>query len=294
MASVLRDAHRLDFEVSGEQLIARYRHTRDPRVRERAIECYMPLARRLAHRYHRGPAQLDDLVQVAYLGLVKAVDRFDPGRGVRFGNFAIPTITGELRRYFRDTSWMLHVPRGVQEAALEITNATRELTHRLGRAPTIAELSGVTGLDAEQIIEALHARAVQDTASLEQPRGEGGDATIAEVVGREDERIDLIDHWVTVAPLVQALPERERKVLYLRFAQDLTQSEIAERMGCSQMQISRLLRRSMARLNQDDDTTPPGGPSRLSGRGPGKPVADARGDHRNHRERRDERAGRAA
>jgi RNA polymerase sigma-B factor len=253
MASALRDPHRLDFEVSGEQLIARYCHTRDPRARERAIECYMPLARRLAHRYGRGPERLDDLLQVAYLGLVKAVDRFDPSRGVPFHSFATPTITGELRRYFRDTSWSLHVPRGVQEAALEVTKAATHLTHRLGRAPTIKELAAETGLDAEQIAEALHARAVQDTASLDQPRGEHNDATIAEVTGREDERIELIDHWVTVAPLIQALPERERRILHLRFGHDMTQSEIAARIGCSQMQVSRLLRRSIARLSHLSD-----------------------------------------
>lgn len=245
---------------SGEQLIACHRRTRDPRMREAAIQRYMPLARRLAARYHHGQEPFDDLLQVAYLGLVKAVDRFDPGIGTRFSSFAIPTITGELRRHFRDTSWTLHVPRGVQESALEVTKATAELSHRLGRAPTVNEIARATGLGVEAVVEALHARAAQDVTSLDQPRGSGedGDATLADLVGSDDARLDLVDHQVTVAPLIRALPAREREILFLRFARDLTQSEIAEQVGCSQMQVSRLLRRAIARLSQVSDEPQPG------------------------------------
>jgi RNA polymerase sigma-B factor len=250
---------------SGEEMIARYRTTRDPRAREQAVRCYMPLARRLASRYHRGQEPLDDLLQVAYLGLVKAVDRFDPAHGTRFSSFAIPTISGELRRHFRDTSWMLHVPRGVQEAALEMTKASTELAHQLRRPPTVRELAEATGLELEQIAEAMQARAAQDTTSLDQPRagGSDGDTTIAEVIGNEDDRLDLIEHRVTVAPLIRALPAREREILFMRFARDMTQSEIAERVGCSQMQVSRLLRRAIARLSQVSDE-PQAGPQRRS------------------------------
>jgi RNA polymerase sigma-B factor len=246
----------------GESLIKRYHATGDRRLRDDAVEQYMPLARRLASRYHRGREPLDDLMQVAYLGLVKAVDRFDPSVGTRFSSFAIPTISGELRRHFRDTSWTLHVPRGVQEAALDVTRATGELSHRLGRAPTIGELSEQTGLAAESVSDALHARSVQELTSLDQPRagGHAGDATVADMVGRDDDRIDLVDHRVTVAPLIRALPQREREILFLRFARDMTQTEIAERVGCSQMQVSRLLRRAIARLSQvsDDPLNAPG------------------------------------
>ncbi len=241
--------------LDGERLLARYRRTRDPRAREEAIRCYMPLARRLASRYQRGQDPLDDLLQVAYLGLVKAVDRFDPSHGARFSSFAIPTISGELRRHFRDTSWTLHVPRGVQEAALRVTRATSVLTTELGRPPTARELADATDLSLEDVAEALQARAIQDTTSLDQPRAGGldGDVTIAEVVGADDERLELVEELATVAPLIQALPLREREILFMRFARDLTQSEIAERIGCSQMQVSRLLRRAITRLSQVSD-----------------------------------------
>jgi RNA polymerase sigma-B factor len=247
--------------TNGELLIERYHATGDRRLRDGAVEQYMPLARRLASRYHRGREPLDDLMQVAYLGLVKAVDRFDPSVGTRFSSFAIPTISGELRRHFRDTSWTLHVPRGVQEAALDVSRATGELSHRLGRAPTVGELSQQTGLSTEAVHEALHARSMQELTSLDQPRagGRAGETTVADLIGRDDDRIDLVDHRVTVAPLIRALPHREREILFLRFARDMTQTEIAERVGCSQMQVSRLLRRAIGRLSQvsDDPLGPP-------------------------------------
>jgi RNA polymerase sigma-B factor len=214
-------------------------------------------------------------MQVAYLGLVKAVDRFDPNVGTHFSSFAIPTISGELRRHFRDTSWTLHVPRGVQEAALDVTRATGELSHLLGRPPTIGELSQRTGLAAEAVNDALHARSVQDLASLDQPRagGRSSDATVADCVGSEDERLDLVDHRVTVAPLIRALPQREREILFLRFARDMTQTEIAQRVGCSQMQVSRLLRRAIARLSQVSDE-----PLIASGGGESPRLGPAPGD----------------
>jgi len=252
-------AGRLDSHCSGEELIARYRRTGDRQMRTRAIERHMPLARRLAMRYHRRPDALDDLLQVAYLGLVKAVDRFDPDRGTRFSSFAIPTITGELRRHFRATAWSLHVPRALQEDVLVLRQASQRLGQRLGRAPTVRELAEHTGRDLEAVAEALDAHSVQATASLDQPRTtqEEGDATLAELIGREDDRLDLVEHQATVGPLIRALPERQREILFLRFACDMTQSEIAERIGCSQMQISRLLRRAIARLSQVSDMPQP-------------------------------------
>jgi RNA polymerase sigma-B factor len=239
--------------AGGDELLALYHRTGDRRVRDRAVECYLPLARRLAARYHRRQEPFEDLVQVANLGLVKAVERYDPRRGTRFSSYAVPTIAGELRRHFRGTAWNLHVPRGVQEDALRVRDAATRLSHSLGRAPRISELEEETGLDAEAISEALHARAVQATASLDQAVGassDEGDATLGELIGTEDDGFELAERHADVAPLLRGLPAREREVLFLRFARDLTQSEIAERIGCSQMQISRILRRTIALLSE--------------------------------------------
>ncbi|HEY4279650.1 MAG TPA: SigB/SigF/SigG family RNA polymerase sigma factor [Conexibacter sp.] len=249
-----RSVHRFD----GEALVNRYHATGDPQLRDLAVRQYMPLARKLAKRYGRTREPLDDLLQVAYLGLVKAVDRYDPSVGTRFGSYAIPTISGELRRHFRDATWAVHVPRGVQEASLDVTKATADLSNRLGRAPSVRQIAEETGFDLELVIEALHAREAQEIASLDQPRSGDEDASsIADSVGRTDERFDLIDHRVTVAPLLRALPEREREVLRLRFGHDMTQTEIAARVGCSQMQVSRLIRRAIARLSQVSDEPQP-------------------------------------
>lgn len=255
----------------GEALLRRYKQTGDDRLRQRAVCEYMPLARKLARRYNRGREPLEDLEQVAYLGLVKAVDRFDPDHGNRFSSFAMPTISGELRRHFRDTGWAVHVPRGMQEAALDVAGATARLTNALGRAPSTHELAQETGLELETIADALHARSVQEARSLEQPLG-GSDPdarTIADTLGDDDERLDLVDHRVTVAPLIRALPARERRVLRLRFAEDMTQTQIADAIGCSQMQVSRILRRAIARLSQVSDE-----PQRL----PARPADPHRGD----------------
>lgn len=240
---------------SGERLLLRWRRSGDPRWREAAIEAYLPLARKLAKRYDRGPEPLEDLHQVAFLGLVKAVDRFDPEFGTSFASYAIPTIMGELRRHFRDATWSIHMPRAVQESLLSVREATARLSERLGRAPTVGELAQATGLDAEQITEALHARAAKDPSSLDQPVGgpdEEATATLAEALGCEEDGFDLVDHRLAIAPALRALPQREREILFLRFGLDLTQSEIAQRVGCSQMQVSRLLRRALGRLRAVD------------------------------------------
>ena len=239
--------------AGGEDLLALYHRTGDRHARDRAIEAYLPLARRLAARYHRRQEPFEDLVQVANLGLVKAVERYDPGRGTRFSSYAVPTIAGELRRHFRGTAWTLHVPRGVQEDALRVRDASSRLTHRLGRAPRISELEAETGLNPEAISEALHARAMQATASLDQTVGgsaDEGDATLGELIGRDDDGFALAERHADVAPLLRSLPRREREVLFLRFARDMTQSEIAAQIGCSQMQISRILRRTIALLSE--------------------------------------------
>jgi RNA polymerase sigma-B factor len=235
-----------------EALIAGYRRTGDRTLRERAVRQSMPLARRLALRFHSGREPLEDLVQVANVGLVKAVDRFDPELGNRFSSFAVPTIAGELRRHFRSSAWNLHVPRSVQEAFLLVREASDRIGQRSGRPPTVSELSAATGLDPERILEALQARAAQELLSLDQPSSSGGEgdetAALSELVGADDERLARVEERVTLAARLRTLPERERRIVQLRFVHDLTQSEIAARMGCSQMQISRLLRRAVASL----------------------------------------------
>jgi RNA polymerase sigma-B factor len=239
---------------SVEQLLSLYARTGDRRARERAFEQSMPLARRLAWRYRRGQEPLDDLLQVAYVGLVAAIDRFDPGRGTRFASFAGPTITGELRRYFRNTSWTAHVPRGVQEHFLVVRRATDELTTTLGRSPRVSEIEHATGLDAEQIAEALHARVALHATSLDGPHEDDGDGlALSDVLGADDERFELIDRQAAVASLRRRLSQRDRDLLSMRFEDDMTQSEIAARLGCSQMQVSRLLRRLLAQLANADE-----------------------------------------
>ncbi len=240
---------------SGDGFLRRWHATGDPRWRARAIEEYVPLAHRFARQYDRGREPLEDLQQVAVLGLVKAVDRFDPDRGVRFASFAIPTIVGELRRHFRDATWSIHMPRSAQEGMLRVRDATSALGDRLGRTPTVSELCEETGLDAEQLVEALQAGEAIELASLDRPLS-GADngaerPTLGDSLGLLDDGFDLVDHRATVGPLLRGLREPDRTILLLRFAGDLTQSEIAARVGCSQMQVSRILRRALDQLARE-------------------------------------------
>jgi RNA polymerase sigma-B factor len=239
--------------LSVEQLLARYARTGDRRDRERAFEQSMPLARRLAWRHRRGQEPVDDLLQVAYVGLVGAIDRFDPARGTRFASFAGPTITGELLRYFRNTSWTAHVPRGVQEHLLVVRRAIDDLTTTLGRCPSVSELEHETGLDTEQITEALHAHAALHASSLDSLREDDGDGlALIDVLGDDDEHFEQVDRRAAMTSLFHELPRSDRDLLSMRFEDDLTQSEIAARLGCSQMQVSRLLRRLLAQLAHAD------------------------------------------
>ncbi len=235
----------------GEQLAALWRDRSQPAARAALVERFMPLARSLARRYERSSEPLGDLVQVASLGLLKAIDRFDPERGNAFVSFAVPTILGELRRYFRDCCWDVHVPRGAQERTLKLEEAERRLTSDLGRPPSVAQLAQYLELDGEQVLDAMAAGHAYDALSLDAPRtspsGEKA-TTYGEQLGALDERYELIDEAVTIAGALEHVTPRERLVLQLRFAEDLTQSEIAERIGVSQMQVSRLLRRALERL----------------------------------------------
>jgi RNA polymerase sigma-B factor len=232
------------------ELFVRWQQDRDARAREELVRTFMPLARNLARRYARTSEPLDDLLQVASVGLLHAIERFDPQRGCSFRAFAVPTILGEMRRYFRDCCWAVHVPRGDQERALRVRDAQEAFTNEKGRAPTVTQLAQYLEIDVEQVLGALQARSGYDSLSLDapHPEAEDGDVSYGDMLGQEDERYELIEMDSTVTAVLGRIPAREREILRLRFVEDLTQSEIASRMGISQMQISRLLRRSLHQL----------------------------------------------
>jgi RNA polymerase sigma-B factor len=234
------------------ELFARWQRDGDRRAREELVKRFMPLARKLARRYQGAREPFDDLLQVASLGLVKAIDRFDYERGIAFSSFAVPTILGELKRYFRDLGWSVHVPRGAQERALKVEEVQRKLTAQTGHPPTVTELAEYMELDVEDVLEALEAAAAHHSISLDTPRedGDGEAGTLADLFGKEDSRFESIDAGATIGAAAKHLPERERQVLALRFLEDRTQTEIAEIVGVSQMQVSRILRRSVARLKE--------------------------------------------
>jgi RNA polymerase sigma-B factor len=230
-------------------LFVRWRRDGDEGAREALVRRFMPLARSLARRYDRRSEPLEDLVQVASLGLLKALERFDPELGHPFASFAVPTILGEMRRYFRDAGWSVHMPRGTQERALQVREAQERLANQQGRAPTPTELAEYLELQTDEVIEALQAIQAYESVSLDTPRNDGdGESTIGERIGSEDEGYELVELDATISAALAHLPARERMILRLRFGEDLTQTEIATRVGLSQMQVSRLLRRSLDRL----------------------------------------------
>ena len=223
----------------------------DLAAKEELVERFMPLAKRLASRYRGGSDSQEDLQQVAYLGLLKAIDRYEPDAGP-FMRFAVPTILGELKRHFRQTRWSVHVPRSLQERVLDVSGAIEALSGTLGRSPTPADVAEATGLELEQVLEAMDVTTANNPIALDAPFGgeEGSEVTLSETVGDRDEGFELVELGEAVAPAVRALPARERCILHLRFVEDLTQVEIAERIGISQMHVSRLLRRALDSLQE--------------------------------------------
>ncbi|MGV9863533.1 SigB/SigF/SigG family RNA polymerase sigma factor [Rhodococcus koreensis] len=222
----------------------------DPRrelLRQRLIERCLPLAEHIARRFLGRGEPLDDLIQVARLGLVKAVDRFDSSCGANFVSYAVPTITGEVRRHFRDTGWAMRVPRSMQELHLSLTTATTELTTTLGRAPTASELAEALGIDKEEVVRGLRVADAYSTLSVDFPLGED-ERPLAETIGDVDPSLAHVEDHVVLEPLLGSLPDLERTVLVLRFFGNMTQSQIATRVGVSQMQVSRLLAKTLADL----------------------------------------------
>jgi RNA polymerase sigma-B factor len=236
--------------IDSTKLFKRWRQDGDRQSRDELIERFLPLARKLARRYVQSSEPYEDLVQVASLGLVKAVERFDPDRGFAFSSFAVPTIVGELKRYFRDTAWALHVDRGAQERARKITDAQQKLSSRTGRIPTVDELAQYLEISQEEVLDGLQTAEAYGAVSLDAPLSSEDDeeSSRLDAIGEDDERLEAVDEHATIFAAARHLPTREREILYLRFGEDLTQSEIAERVGVSQMQVSRLLRRSLQRL----------------------------------------------
>jgi RNA polymerase sigma-B factor len=230
---------------------AEYRQTRDRTIRNQLVQDHMRLAEFLARRFTNRGEPLDDLRQVALVGLVKAVERFEPDRGLQFSSFATPTIQGELKRHFRDKGWAVRVPRRVQELHLELDRTIGTLSQELGRPPTPKEIAARAGVDEEEVLESMEASSLYRLSSLDSGRPDddtGGSPS--ERIGGLDDELDAVENRVAVGELLAMLPPREQKIVYLRFFEGLTQSEIAEQIGISQMHVSRLLVRSLETLGQ--------------------------------------------
>jgi RNA polymerase sigma-B factor len=227
-------------------------HAGDPTARDALVERFLPLARQLARRYQRGGEALDDLNQVASLGLLKAIDRYDPSRQTAFSSFAVPTILGELKRHFRDKGWSVRVPRDLQEMAVKLEPISEQLLREMGRAPTLSEVAHRLGTSEEQVLEAREAAGAYRAVSLDRPRDDDDESAdpLGVAVGVEDHGFDVAEDAATVERLMRVLTDREREVLRLRFEEDLTQAEIGDRVGVSQMHVSRLIRQAIARLRE--------------------------------------------
>jgi RNA polymerase sigma-B factor len=254
--SVVADEPRVG--VSEKELWRRVTEHRDQAARAQLVELYMPLARRMAGRYSGVSEPYDDLLQVASLGLLNAIDRFDASRGTPFAGFAKPTILGELKRYFRDKVWTVRVPRSVHDRMGRVEQATEKLTLELRRPPSAQELADHLALEVGEVLEILEAQHNRRPLSLDAPPvGEDpDDSSGAEWVGRPDGNYDLVDDRLAMESVLPSLGEREREVLRLRFVEELPQTEIAARIGCSQMHISRLLRRSLDQLRAEAERDP--------------------------------------
>ncbi|GGN63493.1 hypothetical protein GCM10010112_22800 [Actinoplanes lobatus] len=222
-------------------------HPSRPALRDRAIEAWLPLARHLANRYANRGEPRDDLHQVAMVGLIKAVDRFEADRGVDFSGYAIPTIVGELKRHFRDRTWSVRVPRRLQELRLAITAANSTLSNTLGRSPTVADIAAYLDISEDEVVEGLEGARAYNSTSLSTPVAETG-TELGDTLGGEDAGYEAAELRVALGPALSSLDERERKIVTLRFYGNLTQQQIADRIGISQMHVSRLLARALVKL----------------------------------------------
>ena len=233
-----------------QRLFTRYHVDGDLAARDALVERFIPLARHLARRYGRDHAHAEDVLQVASIGLLKAIDRYDPTRGIAFTSFATPTILGEIKRYFRDKGWAIRVPRRLQELRMSISAITGEMSQDLGRSPTPRELAEKLGISVEEVMEGLESANAYSTLSLdaEDTNEDGGGNTMLDGLGEDDEGLANVEIRASVKPLIEALPRREKRILLLRFFRGMTQSQIADEIGVSQMHVSRLLNRTLAEL----------------------------------------------
>jgi RNA polymerase sigma-B factor len=240
-------------ERTDRVLLERYHRGGDLAAREKLIEKYMSLVRSLARRYsHRGEP-LEDLIQIGAIGLIKAVDRFDLDRGVELTTYATPNIIGEIKRHFRDKGWSVRVPRGLQELNVQLSRLIESLTVELGRSPTIPELAKASGAEEESVLEALESGRAYSSLSLSVGSGhdEDGELDPLESIGTEEQAYAVSEDRAMLAPGFQVLDERERRILHLRFFEGLTQSQIAQQIGISQMHVSRLIRRSLEKIREE-------------------------------------------
>ena len=234
-------------------LLRRYHEEGDLAAREQLIEQYMSLVRSLARRYSYRGEQLDDLVQIGAIGLIKAIDRFDLDRGVELTTYATPNIIGEIKRHFRDKGWSVRVPRGLQELNVQLSKLIEELTVQLGRSPTISELAKAAGTEEELVVEALESGRAYSSVSLSPGASsdDEGDLDPLESLGTEEHEYEVSEDRALLAPGFKVLDQRERRILHLRFFRGLTQSQIAEEIGISQMHVSRLIRRSLEKIREE-------------------------------------------
>jgi RNA polymerase sigma-B factor len=241
------------------ELLRSYSRDPAPPVQAELVERFMPLARRLASRYAGGAEPFDDLLQVACVGLVKAIDRYDPERGTTFSTFAVPTILGELKRHFRDRGWSIRVPRDIQERILKVEKALAEMPSKLGRTATVSDVAEKLDLTEEEVLEAMHASQGHHSLSLDvSPSIDGEEPSpLRERIGGEDLGYDAVEYGAAIEPVLAEISERDRRILHLRFVEDLTQREIAAQVGISQMHVSRILRSTLELLrNQADPEAP--------------------------------------
>ncbi|MFB7940581.1 RNA polymerase sigma factor SigF [Streptomyces sp. NPDC056049] len=219
-------------------------------LRNRLVRMHLPLVEHLARRFRNRGEPLDDLTQVATIGLIKSVDRFDPERGVEFSTYATPTVVGEIKRHFRDKGWAVRVPRRLQELRLSLTTATAELSQQHGRSPTVHELAERLGISEEEVLEGLESANAYSTLSLDVPDTDDESPAVADTLGAEDEALEGVEYRESLKPLLEDLPPREKRILLLRFFGNMTQSQIAQEVGISQMHVSRLLARTLAQLRE--------------------------------------------
>jgi RNA polymerase sigma-B factor len=241
-------------QQSDKALLRRYHEQGDLAAREQLIEQYMSLVRSLARRYSYRGEQLEDLVQIGAIGLIKAIDRFDVNRGVELTTYATPNIIGEIKRHFRDRGWSVRVPRGLQELNIQLSRQIEELTVQLGRSPTIAELAKAAEVGEEEVLEALESGRAYSSLSLSAGSGghdDDGELDPLESLGTEEHQYEVSEDRAVLAPGFRVLDDRERTILHLRFFEGLTQSQIAQQVGISQMHVSRLIRRSLEKIRQE-------------------------------------------